>query len=208
MCGDDGIAGVSLVQSAQDAVLSLFLINPIEKGGFDFDQTDIGWLFAGIGPIQIIFNHILSLRMVASFTSPLLYPLITRLYTYRGIYFASGLIYSVFLLLYPLISLSNQCNLSVTWFIILVSTVSCILIRLFNFTSVNVLINNSTYADYRGRVNGLGQVMAAIGRMIGPSLGSTLFAWSVSKDRPFPFNVGLTYYISFAGSAVGFVNDR
>ena len=151
MCGDDVIAGVSLVQSAQDAVLSLFLINPIEKGGFDFDQTDIGWLFAGIGPIQIIFNHILSLRMVASFTSPLLYPLITRLYTYRGIYFVSGLIYSVFLLLYPLISLSNQCNLSVTWFIILVSTVSCILIRLFNFTSVNVLINNSTYADYRGR---------------------------------------------------------
>ena len=61
---DDAIAGVSLVQSAQDSVLSLFLINPVEKGGFDFDQTDIGWLFAGIGPIQIIFNHILSLLVL------------------------------------------------------------------------------------------------------------------------------------------------
>ena len=50
---------MSIVQSAQDSLLSLYLINDAEHGGFGFDQTDIGWLYTGIGPIQIIFNHIL-----------------------------------------------------------------------------------------------------------------------------------------------------
>ena len=49
---------MSTVQSAQDSLLSLYLINDSQHGGFGFDQTDIGWLYTGIGPIQIIFNHI------------------------------------------------------------------------------------------------------------------------------------------------------
>ena len=73
----------------------------------------------------------------------------------------------------------------------------CIFSRLVNFTAVMVLINNSTYSDFRGKVNGLGQVLAAIGRFIGPSMASSLFAWSITGDRPFPFDSGLTYYISF-----------
>ena len=72
---------------------------------------------------------------------------------------------------------------------------ACIFYRLINFTASMVLINNSTYADFRGKVNGLGQVLAAIGRFIGPSMASSLFAWSISADRPFPFNSGFTYYV-------------
>ena len=71
----------------------------------------------------------------------------------------------------------------------------CLLSRIFSFTTVNVLINNSTYADYRGKVNGLGQVFAAFARFIGPSLGSNIFAWSISEERPFPFHYGFTYYL-------------
>ena len=58
------IALVSTVQSGQDALLSLYLINDVEHGGFGFDQTDIGWLYTGIGPIQIIFNHILLICLI------------------------------------------------------------------------------------------------------------------------------------------------
>ncbi|KAK8792928.1 hypothetical protein WA158_005092 [Blastocystis sp. Blastoise] len=58
-----------------------------------------------------------------------------------------------------------------------------------------VLITNSTYMDFRGKVNGLGQVFASIGRAIGPSIGSTIFAWSCSQDRPFPLNFGLAFYL-------------
>ena len=71
----------------------------------------------------------------------------------------------------------------------------CLLSRIFSFTTVNVLINNSTYADYRGKVNGLGQVFAAFARFIGPALGSNIFAWSISEERPFPFHYGFAYYL-------------
>lgn len=71
----------------------------------------------------------------------------------------------------------------------------CLLSRIFSFTTINVLINNSTYADFRGKVNGLGQVFAAIARFVGPSMGSNIFAWSISKERPWPFNYALTYHL-------------
>ena len=69
---------------------------------------------------------------------------------------------------------------------------------LLSFTTSNVLINNGAFSDFRGKVNGLGQVLAAVGRFIGPTMGSTIFAWSISEDRPFPLNYGFTYYISLS----------
>ena len=175
-------AVVCLVQSGQDSLLPLFLINPSDKGGFEFDQTDIGWLYTGIGPVQIIFN-------------PLIFPLVARLWTYSSIYSFTGILYSVLLFIYPVISYFNTSPIPVRWFVVLFSTMACIFARLINFTASMVLINNSTYSDFRGKVNGLGQVLAAIGRFLGPSMASSLFAWSISGDHPFPFNSGFTYYI-------------
>ena len=96
-----------MVQSGQDSLLPLFLINPPEKGGFDFDQTDIGWLYTGIGPIQIVFNHILILLLLLSFTLPLIFPLVAKLLSYTEIYSWTGILYSVMLFIYPVISLFN-----------------------------------------------------------------------------------------------------
>ena len=96
-----------MVQSGQDSLLPLFLINPPEKGGFDFDQTDIGWLYTGIGPIQIVFNHILFATLLSSFTLPLIFPLVAKLLTYTEIYSWTGILYSIMLFIYPTISLFN-----------------------------------------------------------------------------------------------------
>lgn len=133
-----------------------------------------------------------------SFMPPLLYPLMAILMTYRSIYLLTGLIYSVCLIFYPCISLVNHMSVSVQWAIVLIATMFCIFSRLINFTTSNVLINNSAFSDFRGKVNGLGQVLAAVGRFIGPTMGSTIFAWSISEDRPFPLNYGFTYYISLS----------
>lgn len=116
--------------------------------------------------------------------------------SYCDIYFMTGMIYSFFLIIYPCISFANTLPVSFQWTIVLIATMCCIFSRLINFTTSNVLINNSAFSDFRGKVNGLGQVLAAVGRFVGPSMGSTLFAWSISGDHPFPFNYGFTYYIS------------
>ncbi|KAK8792929.1 hypothetical protein WA158_005093 [Blastocystis sp. Blastoise] len=44
----------SLIQGTQDALLPLWLLNPISKGGFLWDQNDIGWLYCGLGPVQVL----------------------------------------------------------------------------------------------------------------------------------------------------------
>ena len=46
------------------------------------------------------------------------------------------------------------------------------------FTSVMVLISNSSLPETRGTVNGYGQALCAFGRSLGPVMGAPLFAWS------------------------------
>ena len=53
-----------------------------------------------------------------------------------------------------------------------------IYLRVMVFTSVMVLISNSSLTETRGTVNGFGQALCAIGRSMGPVIGAPLFAWS------------------------------
>ena len=46
------------------------------------------------------------------------------------------------------------------------------------FTSIMVLISNSSLTETRGTVNGYGQALCAVGRSLGPVVGAPLFAWS------------------------------
>ena len=52
------------------------------------------------------------------------------------------------------------------------------LFRVMSFTSVIVLISNSSLTETRGTVNGYGQALCAIGRSLGPVVGAPLLAWS------------------------------
>ncbi len=50
--------------------------------------------------------------------------------------------------------------------------------RVMLFTSIMVLISNSSLTETRGTVNGYGQALCALGRSLGPVAGAPLFAWS------------------------------
>ena len=50
--------------------------------------------------------------------------------------------------------------------------------RIMAFTSIMVLISNSSLTETRGTVNGYGQALCAVGRSLGPVVGAPLFAWS------------------------------
>ena len=63
-----------------------------------------------------------------------------------------------------------------------------------------VFITNSTFQDFRAKVNGLGQVFSATFRFLGPSLASNIFAWAIGHDYPFPFNFALPFYVSASNS--------
>ena len=51
------------------------------------------------------------------------------------------------------------------------------------FTSITVLISNSSFTETRGTVNGFGQALCAIGRALGPMVGAPVFAWSENTGK-------------------------
>ena len=50
---------LSMVQGAHDALYPVWMINPKESKGFEWTQTDVGYLYSLLGPVQMISGHIL-----------------------------------------------------------------------------------------------------------------------------------------------------
>jgi hypothetical protein len=68
------------------------------------------------------------------------------------------------------------------------------------FTSIAIICNNSAAWQVRGAMNGITMSMGSVAKMLGPSIGSVLFAWSSNSVK---------YYHNTAGGdamAVGFSN--
>lgn len=61
--------------------------------------------------------------------------------------------------------------------------------------SIFVLINNSCYSHERGKVNGIGQTFASLGRLSGPYIAANVFAWSEVNGMSWPFNYYFSWYI-------------
>ena len=66
---------------------------------------------------------------------------------------------------------------------------------MFSFTCVFVLINNSAVRARRGWLNGVGQALVALARVVGPVFVGNVFAWSEHRGGAWPFNFHLTFYL-------------
>ncbi|KAK8823142.1 hypothetical protein WA538_002291 [Blastocystis sp. DL] len=170
------------VQGGQDAIYPVWLINSPENHGFSFTSSDLGWMYTGLSPNQI-------------FSTPLLFPLLTRLLSNKHVSFISGYIFAFFLFLSPIAAAFNTEPVPVQWVVILVTYGLPQMFRFLFVTNGMVFITNSTYQDFRAKVNGLGQVMSAFGRFIGPTIASNVFAWSYTTSLGFPFDYGCAFYV-------------
>ncbi|KAI9250000.1 major facilitator superfamily domain-containing protein [Sporodiniella umbellata] len=74
-----------------------------------------------------------------------------------------------------------------------------LLIRYFGncliFTSFSIMVSTSTDPEILGTVNGFNQSCASLVRAIAPTLGGSLWSYSLRKDRVYPFDYHLVYYI-------------
>ncbi|XP_065841418.1 uncharacterized protein [Oscarella lobularis] len=65
------------------------------------------------------------------------------------------------------------------------------------FIMVFLFINNSVPKQHVGTVNGLAVALSSIARMLAPSFGGSLFAWSIDRGATrvgFPFDYHLAFY--------------
>ena len=56
--------------------------------------------------------------------------------------------------------------IQVQWFVIYSIYAVSYVARILQFTAIIVIISNVSYPDFRGKVNGIGQVFASLGRFI------------------------------------------
>ncbi len=55
---------LSLIQGGHDALYPVWMINPKSSKGFEWTQTDVGYLYSLLGPVQMLSGHILFILML------------------------------------------------------------------------------------------------------------------------------------------------
>ncbi|KAI3633834.1 hypothetical protein MIR68_008166 [Amoeboaphelidium protococcarum] len=64
-----------------------------------------------------------------------------------------------------------------------------------NYTSINILVNNSASVSNAGFVNGLSQSCAALSRSIGPALAGVVWSWSLGNGQGYPLNYHFVFIL-------------
>jgi len=160
-----------------DETLPLFMKLEIERGGFSFHSTDIGFVLSMSGAVMLVFN-VLVLPRLGTMSK-------LRLYKMTNICAVP------WTLAWPLVGSFNrhviesgywgpQCGATYVMLLIISSVKNSL--GVMTFTAIIILINNSVPSAYLGKVNGLGQSFAALARAAGPALGGALWSMSLKHE--------------------------
>jgi MFS family permease len=195
------------VQIVSSEVFPLWVVTSKQDGGFGFSSDSIGTVIMISGVFTVLTQLLVYPALVSSMGCVKVYRL--------GCHMFASVVIGM-----PLISLMNGDTTTpddmppdmVTWILVVTALTLMGCGIMFTLISVFVLINNSCYSHERATVNGIGQTFAALGRLIGPYLGSTLFAWSENNGQAWPFNYFFVWYIlgiiSFANARVSYFLPR
>ncbi|CAM9478501.1 unnamed protein product, partial [Laminaria digitata] len=63
-------------------------------------------------------------------------------------------------------------------------------------------INNAVDPAQRGTVDGLSMMLGSLASAVGPTVCSTIFAWSIERHRPFPLDNHLIFCLFALGMIV------
>ncbi|CAM9790866.1 unnamed protein product, partial [Laminaria digitata] len=61
------------------------------------------------------------------------------------------------------------------------------------YVGISLALNNSTGPDRRGELNGISMAMGSLTRAISPVVCLALYAYSIARDYPFPFDYHLVF---------------
>jgi MFS family permease len=178
---------LSLIHVVAVEIFPLWLVVPSESGGFGFSSRQIGLMITITGPINIISQLFLYPYFVEKYGPLQVFRMGITMYAVCAFslpFCAAGPLREMKLLSIVLVAVGNSLLTSAAGW--------C-------FICVFVFINNSCYSHQRGKVNGLGQSCASLGRLVGPIAGSSLFAWTTHQSH-WPFNYGFTWYVIGCGA--------
>jgi len=172
-----------------DEVFAVWSPSGEEFGGIGFSATDVGICYA-IGGCALIVSQIF------------IFPILVKKFKAMGLH-QIGLV--VYMIIHPIFPLSSFLIFSSVYLWTLMITLSIIRSVFVNFlfTSVMLLVNNSTVPSKLGAANGFAQTFASGLRALGPTVGGMILSWSQSNGLGFPFN---QYFIFILLSFVALVS--
>ena len=178
-----------------DEILPLWCTAPRASGGLDLQTSAIGGVLTFSGFALLSFNLCV------------LPCLFTRI-SHTSLLKISCIVCAVLYFTFPAIASMPEGDASMAALLVAITlnrfgTAS-------GFTSVFILINNSVRRDERARAHGLGMAGAAAVRSVGPLLGASTFAWSLTNTWQVPLlDVRMVFWLCSLGSlATGLLVHR
>lgn len=165
-----------------DEVFPLWAKNPSSEGGIDFSSLDIGIFFA-ISGVQIVAVQLL------------LIPYLTNRFSSISLIRVGIVICIPTFVVIPWFTETVPHGKWLVWFVLLVGMMGVVLGCNILSIPLSVVGNNVVDSSNLGKMNGFMQGGIAIGRVLGPTVGSTLFAWSCSNGYNFPFDYHFIYLL-------------
>ena len=204
---------VAFITMMTQEIVPLLMVTDHVHGGFCMDGNEIGFLFV-LGSCFFLFNHIFLFSRVIKWLN---YRRAIRLYFLLHILPVFMLPFSSEITgpvptMGPTIlgNTTKECHFSNEpgkealnvdsiqriplhfWVLLLVIMSLMIATRNSLLTATVVLLGNSSEPRVRGTINSFGQFVAAILRVVAPTAGALLFAWSESNGMRYPFNYHFT----------------
>ncbi|KAJ6254111.1 protein zinc induced facilitator-like 1 [Anaeramoeba flamelloides] len=173
---------LGIIYKWYDMIVSISVILEPSQGGLNFVAKDIG-------------NGNLSSSISFLVVQILLYPYLAQRITPMNIYRICSALSSILFILFPFINLTYNVGKGLYYTLFLLSFSVRSILCSFCLTSTFILVNKAGPTEMNSRINGLAQVTVAILRALGPSIGGSLFSWSVTTKRKFPFGHHFSYLI-------------
>ncbi|TPX37689.1 hypothetical protein SmJEL517_g00556 [Synchytrium microbalum] len=169
-----------------DEVFSLWTVTPPRDGGLGFTSTDIGFSLSIMGVVTLICQLGL-------------YPSLSRRFGAATLYRIAMPCYIFVFLAYPLVSTyvstgEGGSRDGFVWPVLLLVMTCRTFLNVCAFTSIMIMINNAAPLGKLGIVNGISQTSAAFVRSVGPCLGGSLWAWSLTNSQAFPLNHWFVFF--------------
>ena len=174
---------LSFVQIMIDEVVPLWAMSTPAKGGLNMTLAQIGAFLAFGGWVMLIYQFLIYARIAGCFSLTTIFPV-------------SSTILGILLFTEPIVvsGLYDVNSMAWSWALYGMNGAR-VAITSGAFTAVCQMSNNAVKKKFRGRANGVAMAVASIFKMLGPSVGGVLYAFSINTK-------GLNFYFPFALTGV------
>ncbi|KAG0200866.1 hypothetical protein BGX28_006177 [Mortierella sp. GBA30] len=185
-----------------EEVYTLYAVTPLASHGLGWNAIQLSTSLASMGIVQLTLQFVIYPKMERRFSAVLLFR-------------CAQLLYACIYLAFPLIrtfaadedDVETGGQINRVRYLVLTGLVFKYVCSVFSYTSVMVMITNSSPPHLLGMVNGIGQTSASFMRAFGPALGGIVWAWSLSNKLNFPFNYFFVFFLIGTVAVLGFIHS-